>query len=75
MASHYPAFSSCSEPETRPNPGMGSIGKTDSDGLYSLRQIQPDRPGAVIGAHRVTIRMPAGITHPPAKNPSRFLSA
>jgi len=40
----------------RPNPGMGSIGKTDADGHYSLHQIQPDRAGAVVGRHRVTIR-------------------
>lgn len=38
------------------NPGTGSIGTTDADGYYVLRQIQPQRTGAVIGPHWVTIR-------------------
>jgi hypothetical protein len=42
---------------TNPNPGMGSVGKTDADGRFVLRQIQPDRAGAIVGTHRVTIRM------------------
>jgi hypothetical protein len=40
----------------RSNPGAGSVGTTDSNGYYELRQIQPDRRGAVIGDHLVTIR-------------------
>jgi hypothetical protein len=40
----------------KPNAGMGSAAKTDLDGHYTLRQIQPDRPGAVVSRHRVTIR-------------------
>jgi len=39
------------------NPGMGSVGRTDADGRFVLRQIQPDRAGALIGKHRVLIRM------------------
>jgi hypothetical protein len=42
--------------DDRHNPGMGSTGKTDADGRYELRQIQPDREGAIIGRHRVSIR-------------------
>jgi hypothetical protein len=37
------------------NPGMGSIGKTDAEGRYAMRQMQPDRPGALVGKHRVRI--------------------
>jgi hypothetical protein len=40
-----------------PNPGMGSVGRTDVDGRFVLRQIQPDRAGALVGLHRVVIRM------------------
>jgi hypothetical protein len=39
------------------NPGMGSVGRTDAEGRFVLRQIQPDRAGALIGPHRVIIRM------------------
>jgi hypothetical protein len=42
--------------ESRSNPGAGSVGTTDSEGYYELRQIQPERRGAVIGEHLVTIR-------------------
>ena len=42
--------------EVRPNPGTGSTGRTDADGRFTLRQIQPDRPGARPGRHWVTIR-------------------
>jgi hypothetical protein len=42
--------------DDRHNPGMGSTGETDADGRYELRQIQPDRAGAVVGRHRVSIR-------------------
>jgi len=37
------------------NPGTGSIGRTDADGRFVLRQIQPDRRGALVGWHHVTI--------------------
>jgi hypothetical protein len=43
--------------EGKNNPGMGSVGKTDADGRFVLRQIQPDRAGALVGKHRVLIRM------------------
>jgi hypothetical protein len=42
--------------DDRHNPGMGSTGETDAYGRYELRQIQPDRAGALVGRHRVTIR-------------------
>jgi hypothetical protein len=50
------------EPLGSDNPGLGSVGKTDSDGRFVLRQIQPDRPGALVGNHRVRIRTaPSGV--------------
>lgn len=40
---------------TSTTPGVGSYGKTDSDGKYTLRLIDPDKPGALVGKHTVTI--------------------
>jgi hypothetical protein len=37
------------------NPGSGSYGKTDADGRYTLRLVDRDREGAVVGNHRVEI--------------------
>jgi len=33
----------------------GSYGKTDEQGRYTLRLIDPDQPGALIGKHMVTV--------------------
>ena len=35
--------------------GTGSVGHTDEQGRFSLRMVEPDRPGAVVGDHSVTI--------------------
>lgn len=35
--------------------GIGSFGKTDQQGRYTLRLIQPDEPGALVGKHTVTL--------------------
>ena len=35
--------------------GPGSHGTTDTEGRYALRLIDPDREGAVVATHRVTI--------------------
>jgi hypothetical protein len=35
------------------NPGPGSFGVTDAEGRYRLELVEPDRPGAVVGPHRV----------------------
>jgi hypothetical protein len=35
--------------------GGGSYAITDSDGRYSLRMVESDAPGAVVGKHRVEI--------------------
>lgn len=38
----------------------GSVGRTDREGRYSLRLIQPDKPGAAVGQHTVTISTESG---------------
>lgn len=40
--------------EPRPA-GTGSIGHTDEQGRFSLRMVEPNKPGAVVGDHTVTI--------------------
>jgi len=37
------------------NPGSGSYATTDADGRFTLGLVTPDRPGAVVGKHRVSI--------------------
>ena len=39
----------------QPNPGPGSYGTTDADGRYTLRTIEPDADGAVVGPHKVRL--------------------
>ena len=38
-------------------PGPGSYGVTDSGGAYTLRLMDTDEPGVVIGTHRVEINL------------------
>jgi hypothetical protein len=40
-----------------PEPGPASYGFTDADGRFELRTIVGDHRGAVVGQHRVTIRL------------------
>jgi hypothetical protein len=40
---------------SNPTPGPGSYGLTDDHGRYSLRTVDPDAEGAVVGTHRITI--------------------
>lgn len=42
-----------------PNPGPTSAGKTDANGRFTL-SIEPGRPGAVVGAHKVSVNAAAG---------------
>jgi len=42
------------------SPAAGSVGRTDEDGRYSLRLIEPDQPGAAIGEHTITISAATG---------------
>jgi hypothetical protein len=55
----------------------GSVGKTDADGRFELRLIEPDKAGAAVGQHRVSIstassdaandaQLPTGERVPPA---------
>jgi hypothetical protein len=37
------------------NPGGGSYAITDSDGRFTLKMVEDDRTGAVVGKHRVEI--------------------
>lgn len=39
-------------------PGSGSVGRTDAQGRFVLRQVAPSRYGAVVGEHSVTIVPP-----------------
>jgi hypothetical protein len=41
-------------------PGTGSVGHTNRDGRYSLRMVEPDQPGAVVGTHVVRISVSTG---------------
>ena len=54
------AFSPISTKET-PTPGPFSTGTTDSEGKFTLVS-RHGKPGAVVGTHRVTIRLPADAT-------------
>jgi hypothetical protein len=38
----------------------GSTGRTDGDGRFALRLVDPDRPGAAVGDHIVTVSMATG---------------
>jgi hypothetical protein len=42
-----------------PNPGPGSIGITDEQGVYRLRTVWPQEDGAVVGKHQVRINLQA----------------
>jgi len=44
--------------EGNADPGSGSYAKTGEDGSYTLRLVQGESPGAVVGKHRVEIIMP-----------------
>ena len=54
------AFSPISTKEN-PTPGPFSTGTTDSEGKFTLVS-RHGKPGAVVGTHRVTIRLPADAT-------------
>ena len=38
-----------------PNPGFGSLAKTDAQGAYSLKTVPEQKDGAIVGEHRVRI--------------------
>jgi hypothetical protein len=48
----------------------GSVGRTDEEGRYTLRLIRPDKHGAVVGEHSVTISaLKGGSDEAPATGP------
>jgi len=56
----------------KPNAGMGSTGKTDANGKYTLKTVDTDHSGAVLAKHSVMITiMPESsdldIPRPPQK--------
>jgi hypothetical protein len=53
------------------NPGVGSYGRTDAKGEYSLNLIDGTGPGAMIGTHRVMIRAIGEVKAAPNKDPEK----
>ena len=47
------------QPNSSNNPGPGSYGRTDASGVFELKVVTTDAPGAVVGPHKVYIT-PAG---------------
>jgi len=56
LANAYVAFQPVTNAGEKP-PGPGSYGNTDANGAYSLRTMDNDSPGAVVGNHRVEINL------------------
>jgi hypothetical protein len=54
------------------DPGPGSYGTTDEDGRYRLTQVVTNRPGAVVGPHRVSLRSPNGPPKPDVVIPKEY---
>jgi hypothetical protein len=54
------SFQPVSPRENERPAASGSAGKTDADGHFTLRLIEPDRPGALVGKHTVVITTAAG---------------
>jgi hypothetical protein len=48
-------FQPISDPNSDVRPASGSVGRTDAEGRYSLRLIEPECEGALAGPHIVTI--------------------
>jgi len=57
--------------------GAGSFAFTDANGAYSLRTADSDQPGAVVGKHRVEIRLvvPSYDGDPAKRPPAKTLPA
>ncbi len=63
------SFQPVSKRPDDPNPGPGSYGTTDTEGRYTLRTIEPDADGAVVGKHIVRLT-----TKPPEQAPEDDLT-
>lgn len=51
------------------NPGPGSFAKTNEKGEFTLELVSPAEPGAVVGQHRVVIRIPEELSASDDLNP------
>jgi hypothetical protein len=58
VVTFQPIRDSSSEPPT----ATGSAGQTDKDGRFALRLVDPDRMGALVGEHTVSISTATGPT-------------
>ena len=58
VVTFQPIRDSSSEPPT----ATGSVGQTDNDGRYSLRLVDPEQSGALVGEHTVSISTATGPT-------------
>jgi hypothetical protein len=47
------------QPVVATNPGPNSHAKTDASGFYELKVVGDDKPGAVVGVHRVYVTPPS----------------
>jgi hypothetical protein len=53
------------------NPGIGSFGKTNAQGEYTLTLIDEKGEGAIVGSHRVMIKATAAGNGDPADDKQR----
>ena len=53
------------------NPGPGSFAKTNELGEFTLELVSPPVEGAVVGQHRVVIRIPDELTESDELNPRK----
>jgi hypothetical protein len=53
------------------NTGIGSFGKTNANGEYSLTLIDETAPGAIVGKHRVMIRAVGAVKGDPEDDKQR----
>jgi hypothetical protein len=59
------------QPNSSNNPGPGSYGRTDASGVFELKVVTTDAPGAVVGTHLVYIT-PAGKVPDPKDDTVKF---
>jgi hypothetical protein len=78
LASAHVAFQP-EAPKGTQNAGVGSYGVTDAAGKYTLKIVDTDQPGAVVGTHRVEINIKAEaddrdpkLRAPPKKLPPKY---
>lgn len=55
LAKIHVSFQPRGEAANRATPGPGSFGVTDTEGRYTLRTVDPEEDGAVVGTHVVRL--------------------